>query len=132
MPKICTIVHLRDKFDTTRNEPKASPNERRVVGACRECNQARAKERTKKFGSNPRGGVKNRTLCPTCGNLETKQIAPCSDPWHVQPKGGVVISKRRKRVRKPRWWMSDQFYAGLMIGFMGGWFIVTLFKTIWR
>jgi hypothetical protein len=45
MPKdLCTIDHLRDRFDPARRE-RCKPGEQRLVAACWECNNRRGRER---------------------------------------------------------------------------------------
>lgn len=44
IPNLCTIEHLRDRFDPTRREPNHN-REQRWVAACWKCNNERNKER---------------------------------------------------------------------------------------
>lgn len=46
---LCTIEHLRDRFDPTRQEPNCT-NEQRQVAACNKCNHKRNKQREKEQG----------------------------------------------------------------------------------
>lgn len=116
MPRLCTIEHLRDRYDPRRHEPTV-PGERRRVGACRGCNQGLSLRRQKIFGPNPprRGGIKN------------------VKPGHVHRPPNVVRSPAERFLRrtfikppyrrKPIWWRSDHLYWGLAIGIALGYLL---------
>lgn len=48
-PNLCTIEHLRDRFDPTRREPNYGM-EQRWVAACNQCNHEKNKERERQQG----------------------------------------------------------------------------------
>lgn len=49
VPNLATLEHLRTRFDANRSEPNYT-NERRIVLACKKCNQEKAREKELEVG----------------------------------------------------------------------------------